>query len=176
MSDQNNNTNAATIEQAKKSPVSNPVTGAISYGLGCAAFVALGAAVRGHSVHDEAMTVLIGGVICGAIAGLLGSILLILLPQTFAVAEYMLQLAALLVIPFVGHQSHTWAEFNYVYVLIDILIGSAIIAGGVCALVSVIVFVTTFCFKKPILKGSEPLMKSDAKNGQVERDNNANRV
>lgn len=169
--------NAETNEQAKKSPVSNPVSGAITYGLGCAASVALGAAVRGHSVHDEAMTVVIGGVICGAVAGLMGSILLISLPQTFIVADYILQLIALLLLPFVGHELRAWTEFRYVYVLVDILIGSCIIAGGLCVFIMITIIITTYCLRRPIPSGfAEPLMDSEVKGGQMSDNSNANRV
>lgn len=54
------------------SQIANPITGAMSFGLVGALVAAIGASIRDNSVHDEAMTVLVGGVIVGAMAGTVG--------------------------------------------------------------------------------------------------------
>lgn len=55
----------------KKDNMSNPFSGAATC-FGAAACVAVGAAIRGNSVHDEAIAYLVGGSITGAIAGTVG--------------------------------------------------------------------------------------------------------
>lgn len=59
------------MSDEKKDPMANPFSGAATC-LAAAACVAVGAELRGHSVHDEAIAYLAGGSITGAIAGTVG--------------------------------------------------------------------------------------------------------
>ena len=55
-----------------ESQISNPIKAAVSHGLVGSGMVALGATIMIHNVRNEALSVLIGGSITGAIAGTIG--------------------------------------------------------------------------------------------------------
>lgn len=117
----------------------NPVSTAITTALAGAAGVATGAAMRGNSVHNEALTILAGGAITGAIAGLVGCCI----PETdkdfsrsakfaIAAAQATLGLAATLTAQLMGeaclHLHTNWDE-----TVKDQLAGTAAITAGVLA-------------------------------------------
>ncbi len=126
-------------EEESTNNINNPIPGAITYGLGGAAVTAIGAAIRGNNIHKEAMTVLVGGVITGAMAGTFGCCL----PNTEDSSCSMkiacgalnsgLQLAAFLTAPIMGEQimdlGISWAP-----TVVDGLIGDGVILGGVAAI------------------------------------------
>lgn len=121
----------------EQSKVRNPVSGAMAYGLGGAAIAATGAAIRDNAVHNEAMTILVGGVITGAIAGSVGCCV----PQTnessnlclrlgLGVLDLGLNVAAFLSAPTMGELVMD-LDVPWGRVLVDELIGSATLTGGV---------------------------------------------
>ncbi len=125
------------------SQVKNPFAGAVSFGLAGAAAAALGAVIRGNSVHNEAITVLVGGSVTGAIAGTLGCCIPgrtkeapLTLMLCLGALESSLALAAALTAPLLGetimHLGTTWST-----IIIDELIASGVIVGGVVGLASV---------------------------------------
>lgn len=122
---------------SNKQRVTNPISGAAAIGLGEALAVTMGAAIRKNSIDDEALTVLAGGVITGAIIGTIGYCI----PNTdkdshtclkiaTAVLYTTLTLAALLTAPLMGEKclkrDTKWGE-----TVIDGLIGEAILIGAV---------------------------------------------
>lgn len=119
---------------------SNPISGAISAGLGGAACVAIGAAIRDNDVDDEAMTQMVGGVITGAIAGFLGYCYELkssdqeqTLCSIKSALDIGLSFGALLTAQLMGEEildrGTTWED-----VVVDNLIGGSILAGGACAI------------------------------------------
>ncbi|MFA6302034.1 MAG: hypothetical protein WC627_02735 [Legionella sp.] len=120
--------------QTKKT---NPLMGVSIFGLGATLIVALGAIIRDNKVHDEALAVLVGGAINGAIAGLVHSCI----PTTnedsnsclkfvTAVLDTALPITAFLTAPLMGEQylgyGSSWGE-----TVLDEIIESASIAGSV---------------------------------------------
>lgn len=121
--------------------ISNPISGAILTGLFGAADVAVGAAVRQNDVHDEAMTMLVGGVITGAMAGVVGCMIPsarnvpVQIKLAIGILNVGLIVAAGLTAPLMGElildNDTKWGR-----VIVDDLIGGAILLGGTIALVS----------------------------------------
>jgi hypothetical protein len=133
-----------TNEEQKSSNIQDPCSGAMSIGLVGAAVTAIGANIMGHSVHDEAMTVLTGGVITGALAGTFGCCL----PDTqnanlgmkiaFGVLKAGLGLAATLTAPLMGETilnlGTSWSD-----TVVDGLVGGSVVAAGVIGLAATVV-------------------------------------
>lgn len=119
---------------AYRSPVQNPLLGAIIYGLTGAACVSIGAAIRKNDIHAEAITVLCGGLLSGGIAGLLGTIFLVINPRSLITYESFLQCGAFFSAPILGI-SLIRNDMMYTNVLIDSLVGSCIIFGCACILI-----------------------------------------
>ena len=130
-------------EEKKSSDVRNPCAGAMSFGLGGAAVTAIGADIMGHSVHKEALTVLVGGVITGAFAGTFGCCL----PDTqdanlgmkiaFGVLEAGLCAAASLTAPLMGERilnlGTSWGE-----TVVDGLVGGGVLTAGCLGLAATV--------------------------------------
>lgn len=102
--------------------------------------MALGAVVRNNSVHDEAMTVILGGVVCGAIAGFVGMMILISSPGSFKIMDSLLQAGAVFSLPAMGHLLRDYDSYKYTDIIIDMFVGGCIIGGGICCCVFVIFF------------------------------------
>ncbi len=128
---------------SSNNPINNPISGAMTFGLCGAAMTAIGAAIRKNSVHNEAMVVLVGGVITGAIAGSLGCCL----PETkdvnltmqicFGLLTIGLQLAAFLSAPKIGeHIMNLGTKWNTT--VVDELIGEGVLLGGLAAIIAII--------------------------------------
>lgn len=120
--------------------ISNPFVGAIAIGVGRAISTAIGAAIRENDVHSEALTVLAGGAITGAIAGLLGCCI----PETdnnsslfLKMAEGVLvtgiSVAAILTAPIMGEEC-LQLGIDWGQVIVDSLIGDATITACVLAI------------------------------------------
>jgi hypothetical protein len=107
-------------------------------GLFGAAQTAIGAAIRGNSVHNEAMTALVGGLVTGAMAGTLGCCL----PDTknasfgltfgVVVLEMSLGLASSLSAPKMGEEI-MGLGIDWSTTVEDQLIGGCAVAGGLVA-------------------------------------------
>lgn len=119
-------------KSTKQSPVSNPFVGAIAYGLSCAGTVALGATIRDNNVHEEAMTVLVGGVVCGGIFGFVGMLILVASPSMFKIVDPLFQLGAVFSLPAMGHLIQNYDSYKYTEIIIDMFVGGSIIGGGIC--------------------------------------------
>lgn len=124
------------------SQIKNPVTGAMVFGLSGAAVTAIGAAIRKNNVHTEAMSVLVGGVITGAIAGSVGCCITgdhaglpFKLQLGLSLIETSLALAASLTAPLMGDlvmgYDNKWGR-----VIVDGLIGDATVIGGAVGVVA----------------------------------------
>lgn len=132
-----------TNEEQKSSSIHNPCSGAMTFGLGGSTLTAIGADIMGHSVQKEALTVLVGGVITGALAGTLGCCL----PNTkdanlgmkiaFGVLEMGLGLAASLTAPLMGERilnmGTSWGE-----TVVDGLVGGSVLAAGAVGLAAAV--------------------------------------
>lgn len=130
---------------------SKPISSAVSMALGSAAAVATGAAMRGNNVHNEAVTILAGGAITGAIAGLFRCCI----PETdedfstsakfaIAAAQTTLALAATLTAQLMGEAClnlHT----NWDETVIDQFAGTATITAGVLAVAATVGFISSKC-------------------------------
>lgn len=118
-------------DNKNKSQAINPVSGAMIFGLSGAAVTAIGAAIRKNDVHSEAISVLVGGVITGALAGTIGccitgenaSLGLQLLEVSLSIAP---SLTAPLMGDLVMDLDNKWGR-----VIVDGLIGDATVVGGV---------------------------------------------
>jgi hypothetical protein len=117
------------------SNVNNPISGAIAYGLGGALAVTIGASIRGNSVYNEALTILAGGAITGAFAGLVGCSIPttnkdseVRLRLAVGVINTALGLAAFLTAPLMGEQClNLGTDWNQT--VVDGLVGSATVAA-----------------------------------------------
>ncbi len=139
-------------KQEIQSKVKNPCTGAGTFGLGGAAVTALGAYILGSEVQKEALVVLVGGVITGAMAGTIGCCL----PQstentglhikcTLGLLETGLAVGALLTAPIMG-ETIMQLGTEWKQTVIDELVGSATVAGGACGLVAVGAIAVGACY------------------------------
>lgn len=119
------------------SPTSNPLSAAFAYGLGGAACTALGAAICHKDVNNEAMAVLVGGSICGAIFGSAGLMVLMLSPELYKFVDAFLQFGALFATPAMGCSVASYPTCSYNRILIDFLVGNAVLAAIVCFFVGI---------------------------------------
>ncbi|MDI9818878.1 MULTISPECIES: hypothetical protein [unclassified Legionella] len=126
------------------SKFTNPVSGAITIGIGNAISTSIGASIRDNNVHDETVTTLTGGVITGAIAGLFACCLPEVkknsssaLKFSVGILQSSLALAASLTAPLMGeavlHYGTEWAE-----VVVDDLIGRATLISAAVGTVAVV--------------------------------------
>jgi len=123
----------ATSGERKQTSVDNPIYGAISFGLGTPITVAIGAAIRGINVHQEAMTVLYGGLVIGFICGMFGACIIGQKNEQFY--NVVLQWCGILLTPLLGRVMSGYASATWSRVVVDSLVGSCIIVGGLCSLV-----------------------------------------
>lgn len=127
-------------DQIANSPVANPISGAITYGLGTAATVSIGAVIRKNRVHDEAMTILIGGVICGVIFGIVGLSMEMFAPSKFKAVDGILQCGALFSSPAMGYFVRQYSSYKYTEVVIDMFVGGCVASGGLFCCVFVVLY------------------------------------
>jgi hypothetical protein len=120
--------------------LANPCTGAIVFGLNGALMVTIGAAIRENNINTEALTVLVGGALTGAIAGSLGcfvphkdSDVNIWLRISLGVLNAALCAAPFLTGPLLGEECLGLGS-NWGQMLIDELIGAGVIFGGAVVL------------------------------------------
>jgi hypothetical protein len=142
---------------------SNPVKGAVA-GLGVSAVTAIGASIKGHDVHQEAMTNLVGGVIVGAIAGSLGCC--VPNPENFELCGkfsiYLLQAAistgVTFTAPLMG-ETVMGLGANYMQTVADSFIGSGVVSGAALGLAGVGLG-ATYCAYSLFGKTEEPQAES----------------
>lgn len=139
--DEGSNVEAA---ERKQTSVDNPIVGAIAFGLGSPIRVSIGASIRGNNVHEEALTVLYGGLVIGFICGVLGAGLIISKPKNEQIYNVLLQWCAILLTPLLGQRMNGYDSATWTRVITDQLVGSCIIIGGVCVLICCYVFSSAF--------------------------------
>lgn len=137
-----------------QSPVGNPVTGAITFGLISAALVAIGAAVRGHDIWKMAIITMSGGGITGGVAGAIGYCLYIYNEDRFKSFESSLECCALFSAPLAGlvlsNILTNKRELSYLRLLIDLLVGTAIAASFICIGVLAIFIIVGYIYNRNI--------------------------
>jgi hypothetical protein len=118
----------------QQSPVSNPVKAFISYGLVGALCVLIGGSCfHRKNLHNEIFTTMYGGMVMGGAIGCLGYYIAIVQPEKFHLYNHILQLTAYFTSPIVGLK--IYKPFHprlYFIILLDWLIGSLIVTGGLC--------------------------------------------
>lgn len=130
-----------TEEDGTKSKLRNPCVAAGGYGLVGAMSTAIGASLLERSVHDQGLTVLVGGAVTGAIAGSLGwclhrvdrGDLSIGLKIVYGVLETGLDTAAALTAPLMGEQIMGYGT-EWGATMVSELVGASVLVGAGFAL------------------------------------------
>ena len=139
----------------------NPFNGALSFGPGGALGVTIGASIMRHDIHKLAMTILTGGAIIGAAAGLVGWVIKQFgddksFMQKFS--QYIVASAAFFTSPFMGEYIMQY-NLKWADLIVDQLIGSGIITGGVLAIVGFAYCFIALCgFKESASANRNPTM------------------
>ena len=130
MSDNSSNNNA----------LSNPIRGAFTC-LGMAACAATGAALRGNNVHNEAITMLVGGSLTGAMAGFLGMCALPKITEESSLTTHVyswllasgLEVGAIFTAPLMA-ELVGYSVDNAKDTVVDTFMGIGVIGGGLVGL------------------------------------------
>lgn len=122
------------LRAVRRSPVQNPIIGALICALSGSCCVAVGAAIRHSPIKDEFIAVLCGGLIIGSIAGTVGMLLVYHDARILIKYDALLQGAAYFAAPAIGIAVVNM-ELNYTTLLIDSLVGACIIFGGACIVI-----------------------------------------
>lgn len=133
-----------------QSPVGNPITAAITFGLSGAALVAIGAVIRGHDIWKEAMVIMSGGGLTGGFAGLVGYWLYVNHESIFKLLEGILEFCAFFAAPAMGNLLLRKNGFSYLRLLIDLLIGTAIATAFICVSVLLIIIIVGYIYNRNI--------------------------
>lgn len=134
---------APATGERQQTSVDNPINGAITFGLGAPLTVAIGAAIRGNNIHQEAITVLYGGLVIGFICGMFGACIIGQKNEQFY--NVVLQWCGILLTPLLGRVMSGFASATWSRVIVDGMVGSCVIVGGFCALGCCCLFSCLLC-------------------------------
>ncbi len=133
-----------SLKVVARSPIQNPLIGAAVYGLSGSACVAVGAMIRGNDVYHEGIAVLLGGAISGALAGIVGLVLLNYSPRNLVKVDAIIQCGAYFSAPAFGKLFEKSYSLQYTDVLIDSLVGGSMFFGGSCILIILFLLISLY--------------------------------